>query len=70
MELNEQQVVTEGEAKHVAGPLPGRCGHFVQRKRRYCKMIVSEGKKFCGEHAENGEETNRRRIPCPLDPKQ
>lgn len=32
-------------------------------------MIVSEGKKFCGEHADNGEETNKRRIPCPLDPK-
>ncbi|KAM4640781.1 tRNA:m(4)X modification enzyme TRM13 homolog [Discoglossus pictus] len=53
------------------GPLPGRCSHFVQRKRRYCKMITSEGKRFCGEHAENGEEgsSSRKRIPCPLDPK-
>ncbi|XP_075038633.1 tRNA:m(4)X modification enzyme TRM13 homolog [Mixophyes fleayi] len=56
---------------HTAeGPMLGRCSHFVQRKRRYCKMIVSEGKKFCGEHAENGEEqSGRKRIPCPLDPK-
>ncbi|XP_071984109.1 tRNA:m(4)X modification enzyme TRM13 homolog isoform X2 [Engystomops pustulosus] len=54
----------------AAGPLPGRCSYFVQRKKRYCKMIVAEGKKFCGEHAENGEEQNSRiRIPCPLDPK-
>ncbi|XP_063796139.1 tRNA:m(4)X modification enzyme TRM13 homolog isoform X2 [Pseudophryne corroboree] len=37
----------------AAGPVPGRCSHFVQRKGRYCKMIVSEGKKFCGEHAWN-----------------
>ncbi|NP_001085344.1 tRNA methyltransferase 13 homolog (S. cerevisiae) L homeolog [Xenopus laevis] len=51
-------------------PLPGRCSHFVQRKKRFCKMIVSEGKKFCGEHAQSGEEhDSRRRIPCPLDPK-
>ncbi|KAM4721356.1 tRNA:m(4)X modification enzyme TRM13 homolog [Rhinophrynus dorsalis] len=57
-------------ACHTEGPIPGRCSHFVQRKRRFCKMIVSEGKKFCGEHADNGEEqSDRRRIPCPLDPK-
>ncbi|MEE6513138.1 hypothetical protein FKM82_020614 [Ascaphus truei] len=54
----------------VPGPLPGRCSYFVQKKRRFCKMIVSEGKKFCGEHAGNGEEqSGRTRIPCPLDPK-
>lgn len=54
----------------AAGPMPGRCSYFVQRKKRYCKMIVSEGKKYCGEHAEPGEEQNSRtRIPCPLDPK-
>ncbi|XP_056379331.1 tRNA:m(4)X modification enzyme TRM13 homolog isoform X6 [Hyla sarda] len=54
----------------AGGPLPGRCSHFVHRKKRFCKMIVSEGKKYCGEHAENGEEQNSRmRIPCPLDPK-
>ncbi|XP_069823657.1 tRNA:m(4)X modification enzyme TRM13 homolog [Dendropsophus ebraccatus] len=53
----------------VGGPLPGRCSHFVQRKKRYCKMIVSAGKKYCGEHADHGEEPNSRtRIPCPLDP--
>ncbi|XP_053325954.1 tRNA:m(4)X modification enzyme TRM13 homolog [Spea bombifrons] len=51
-------------------PIAGRCSYFVQRKRRFCKMVVSEGKKFCGEHAENGEEQgSKKRIPCPLDPK-
>ncbi|XP_053549705.1 tRNA:m(4)X modification enzyme TRM13 homolog [Bombina bombina] len=51
-------------------PLPGRCNYFVQRKKRFCKMVTSEGKRFCGEHAENGEGGDgRRRIPCPLDPK-
>ncbi|XP_073499150.1 tRNA:m(4)X modification enzyme TRM13 homolog isoform X4 [Phyllobates terribilis] len=54
----------------AAGPIPGRCGHYVQRKKRYCKMTPGEGKKYCGEHAENGEEQSSRiRIPCPLDPK-
>ncbi|KAM9324788.1 tRNA:m(4)X modification enzyme TRM13 homolog [Gastrophryne carolinensis] len=58
------------EGGQAVGPLPGRCAFFVQRKRRYCKMVVSEGKSLCGEHAHTGEETNgRRRIPCPLDSK-
>ncbi|XP_063284489.1 tRNA:m(4)X modification enzyme TRM13 homolog [Pelobates fuscus] len=53
-----------------ANPVPGRCSYFVQRKRRFCKMVVSEGKRLCGEHAQHGEEQNsRKRIPCPLDPK-
>ncbi|XP_068096087.1 tRNA:m(4)X modification enzyme TRM13 homolog isoform X2 [Hyperolius riggenbachi] len=69
-QAGQEQRDSCGDGRLPSGPLPGRCGYFVQRKRRYCKMIVSEGKKFCGEHAENGEETNdRRRIPCPLDPK-
>ncbi|KAM8930632.1 tRNA:m(4)X modification enzyme TRM13 homolog [Pelodytes ibericus] len=51
-------------------PLPGRCSYYVQRKKRFCKMIVSEGKRYCGEHAQDGEEQNsRKRVPCPLDPK-
>ncbi|XP_073499148.1 tRNA:m(4)X modification enzyme TRM13 homolog isoform X2 [Phyllobates terribilis] len=43
----------------AAGPIPGRCGHYVQRKKRYCKMTPGEGKKYCGEHAENGEVMSR-----------
>ncbi|KAG8436621.1 hypothetical protein GDO86_007648 [Hymenochirus boettgeri] len=34
-------------------------------------MEVSDGRRFCGEHAGDGEDQygRRRRIPCPLDPK-
>ncbi|XP_061095158.1 tRNA:m(4)X modification enzyme TRM13 homolog isoform X1 [Conger conger] len=53
----------------VSAPLPGRCGFYVERKRRYCKMVVASGKTFCGEHANAGQEDDRKRIPCPLDPK-
>nr|XP_033771862.1 tRNA:m(4)X modification enzyme TRM13 homolog [Geotrypetes seraphini] len=61
------------EGVGASAPYPGRCGFFVQRKKRFCKMIVGEGKSLCGEHAntapDNDDENNRRRIPCPLDPK-
>ncbi|XP_072244915.1 tRNA:m(4)X modification enzyme TRM13 homolog [Leuresthes tenuis] len=54
----------------MAAPLPGRCGFFVEKKKRFCKMIVGKGKRFCGEHAtmEDGGSSSRR-IVCPLDPK-
>uniref|UniRef100_A0A8V5G8M2 tRNA:m(4)X modification enzyme TRM13 n=1 Tax=Melopsittacus undulatus TaxID=13146 RepID=A0A8V5G8M2_MELUD len=50
-------------------PVPGRCGYFVQRKKRFCKMIPAPGRRFCGEHGQQEEENGRKRIPCPLDPK-
>ncbi|XP_073700229.1 tRNA:m(4)X modification enzyme TRM13 homolog [Garra rufa] len=56
-------------ADGVSAPLPGRCAFYVVKKKRYCKMIVGSGKTFCGEHANAGEESERERIPCPLDPK-
>ncbi|XP_074523502.1 tRNA:m(4)X modification enzyme TRM13 homolog [Halichoeres trimaculatus] len=52
----------------MAAPLPGRCGFFVEKKKRYCKMIVGSGKVFCGEHA-TMEGGLCKRIVCPLDPK-
>ncbi|XP_042339858.1 tRNA:m(4)X modification enzyme TRM13 homolog [Plectropomus leopardus] len=52
----------------MASPLPGRCSFFLQKKKRFCKMIVARGKLFCGEHA-TMEEGSSRRIMCPLDPK-
>ncbi|XP_041134262.1 tRNA:m(4)X modification enzyme TRM13 homolog [Polyodon spathula] len=64
--------MAETSADGVNGPLPGRCGYFVERKKRYCKMIVAERKTFCGEHAnadKNAKEDDVKRIPCPLDPK-
>ncbi|KAK7126752.1 hypothetical protein R3I94_018064 [Phoxinus phoxinus] len=56
-------------ADGVSAPLPGRCAFYVVKKKRYCKMIVGSGKTFCGEHANAGEESEKKRIPCPLDPK-
>ncbi|XP_008335479.1 tRNA:m(4)X modification enzyme TRM13 homolog isoform X1 [Cynoglossus semilaevis] len=58
-------------ASNMAAPLPGRCAFFVEKKKRFCKMIVGKGKKFCGEHADmEGESVDgSRRIVCPLDPK-
>ncbi|XP_062353859.1 tRNA:m(4)X modification enzyme TRM13 homolog isoform X2 [Cinclus cinclus] len=34
----------------MAAPEPGRCAHFVLRKRRFCRMIPAPGRRFCGEH--------------------
>ncbi|XP_053929088.1 tRNA:m(4)X modification enzyme TRM13 homolog isoform X2 [Cuculus canorus] len=52
-----------------ACPIPGRCAYFVERKKRFCKMILAAGKRFCAEHGQQEEENGRKRIPCPLDPK-
>ncbi|XP_041862012.1 tRNA:m(4)X modification enzyme TRM13 homolog [Melanotaenia boesemani] len=52
---------------NMAAPLPGRCAFFVEKKNRFCKMIVGKGKRFCGEHATM--ESSSTRIVCPLDPK-
>ncbi|CAJ1059527.1 tRNA:m(4)X modification enzyme TRM13 homolog [Xyrichtys novacula] len=52
----------------MAAPLPGRCGFFVEKKKRFCKMVVGKGKVYCGEHA-TMEKGVSRRIVCPLDPK-
>eukprot|EP00064_Thunnus_orientalis_P017092 superscaffoldBa00003539_g17169 len=38
-------------AAPLPGMLPGRCAFFVEKKKRFCKMIVGKGKTFCGEHA-------------------
>ncbi|XP_043078346.1 tRNA:m(4)X modification enzyme TRM13 homolog isoform X2 [Puntigrus tetrazona] len=59
----------ESVADGVSAPLPGRCAFYVAKKKRYCKMLVGRGKTLCGEHANAGEESEKKRIPCPLDPK-
>lgn len=54
------------------------CMFFVKRKLRYCRMTVKKGNKYCGEHqgmstehgCPNKEEFEKKRIKCPLDPKQ
>lgn len=35
----------------MAAAAEGRCSYFVEKKKRFCKMVVAAGKKFCGEHA-------------------
>ncbi|XP_046905965.1 tRNA:m(4)X modification enzyme TRM13 homolog [Hypomesus transpacificus] len=53
----------------VSAPHPERCAFYVERKKRFCKMQVGSGRRFCGEHAHAEKESKKRRISCPLDPK-
>ncbi|NXX87208.1 TRM13 enzyme, partial [Urocolius indicus] len=50
-------------------PRQRRCGFFVARKRRFCRMVPAAGRRFCGEHGQHEEVKERKRIPCPLDHK-
>ncbi|KZC08352.1 tRNA guanosine-2'-O-methyltransferase TRM13 like protein, partial [Dufourea novaeangliae] len=52
------------------------CMYFVKRKKRFCRMTVRKGNKYCGEHQENSldvsvgdEEIGKKRVKCPLDPR-
>nr|XP_058951821.1 tRNA:m(4)X modification enzyme TRM13 homolog [Pocillopora verrucosa] len=48
------------------------CAFFLKRKHRFCRMTVSGGSKYCGEHRIFDEESKgagRKRITCPLDRK-
>lgn len=52
------------------------CMYFVKKKKRYCRMTVKTGNKFCGEHQEvsldylDKQKSQNKRIKCPLDPTQ
>ncbi|XP_044261826.1 tRNA:m(4)X modification enzyme TRM13 homolog isoform X2 [Tribolium madens] len=49
---------------------PPHCNHFVVRKKRFCRMSVKPGDRFCGEHQPAGATNDDKiRIVCPLDPK-
>ncbi|OBS58050.1 hypothetical protein A6R68_10827 [Neotoma lepida] len=37
-------------------PTEGRCSYFVEKKKRFCRMVVAAGKRFCGEHAGAAED--------------
>ncbi|XP_070687915.1 tRNA:m(4)X modification enzyme TRM13 homolog [Pempheris klunzingeri] len=52
----------------MAAPTSDRCGFFVEKKKRFCKMSPARGGRFCGEHA-TMEGGGSRRVVCPLDPK-
>ncbi|XP_032118841.1 tRNA:m(4)X modification enzyme TRM13 homolog isoform X2 [Sapajus apella] len=64
-------MATSATSPHATGfPAEGRCGYYVEKKKRFCRMLVAAGKRFCGEHAGAAEEEDaRKRILCPLDPK-
>lgn len=51
------------------------CMFFVERKKRYCRMSVKRGHKYCGEHQQSARQSNHddnlpvpERVMCPLDP--
>lgn len=45
----------------------GRCGFYMDQKRRFCGMSTRSGSPFCLEHL-SLRDGDDRRIPCPLDP--
>ncbi|EDV90697.1 GH14041 [Drosophila grimshawi] len=60
--------------KEMVMPAVDHCAHWVQRKKRYCKMTPNKESLFCGAHQQPGEKSpeddpQTERIPCPLDPK-
>ncbi|KAK2494520.1 hypothetical protein MC885_000590, partial [Smutsia gigantea] len=47
----------------LASQAEGRCSYYVEKKKRFCRMVAAPGKRFCGEHAGTAEEENdRKRI--------
>lgn len=48
------------------------CMHFVERKKRFCRMTVREGRRYCGEHQQDvaNSDAEDERVPCPLDSTQ
>lgn len=45
-------MATSASSPHATGfPAEGRCGYYVEKKKRFCRMVVAAGKRFCGEHA-------------------
>ncbi|XP_042881636.1 tRNA:m(4)X modification enzyme TRM13 homolog isoform X2 [Penaeus japonicus] len=49
------------------------CNFYVKKKRRFCRMLVRPGLNYCGQHLVEEPDADksyqRKRIPCPLDPK-
>ena len=67
----------ERQSKKEEEMVPGRCALFIQKRGRYCRLAVARGSRYCGEHLNFDPEvgvsstsSQRRRIPCPLDPHQ
>jgi len=77
--VNQQQKSPQnsGMGKVIQRPEPGKCGFYVQRKKRFCRMVVKLGAQYCGEHTplpitehEIGDKPiSELRVLCPYDPK-
>lgn len=47
-----------------------KCNFFLKKKNRFCRFRPKLGQQYCPEHAcIMGTDTERKRIPCPLNPK-
>ena len=59
-------------AEGIPLPKPGECNFYLKKKRRYCTFPVQEGELFCSMHNTKNTQkgSERKRIPCPLDPRQ
>ena len=78
--LLPQQPKKAKQKGREAGPRPGRCAFFLEKKNRYCSMRPAPGKQYCGVHESEALSASigagsassvgvRRRIPCPFDPR-
>lgn len=52
-------------SSNMAAPLPGSCGFFLEKKRRFCKMVAARGRRFCGEHATMVSSRTGWCVHCP-----
>jgi len=67
----------ECSGKVIQRPEAGKCGFYVQRKKRFCRMVVKPGAQYCGEHTPlpvteheiGSKPISELRVPCPYDPK-
>jgi len=74
---DDEQKHKKDSGQNIIRPDPGACGFYVQRKKRFCRMIVKPGAQYCGEHQplpvtehELGmKPISQLRVPCPYDPK-
>ena len=52
----------DSETAHEDGPIDGKCGFYVKRKKRHCKMLPVEGNTYCAEHLNFQKDNQVRRV--------
>ena len=50
------------ETAREDGQIVGKCGFYVKRKKRHCKMLPAEGNKYCAEHLNFQKGNQVRRV--------